>query len=84
MYKVKIYELRIDQSRDPYNDIVMIYIICSEHPFPLSIDQDVSDIFVYLDSVQENLSSLFSDTSGYIFLIVNKRILKESEMLIKI
>ncbi len=55
----------------------MIYIINSEHPFPLSTDLDVSDIFVFLGRVQQNLSSLFSDTRGIIIQPVRNWILKE-------
>jgi hypothetical protein len=50
------------------NGTVMIYIICSEHPFRLYIEQDVSDILFFLGRVQEILSNLFSDTSGSILL----------------
>jgi len=45
--------------------------------FPLSIDQDVSDILVFLDRVQEILSSIFSSTMGIIVPPVRTWILKE-------
>jgi hypothetical protein len=67
MNKAKIYEVRIDQSRGILNlkfsispnGTVMIYIINSEHPFPLSTDQDVSDILVYFGSVRDSIESFF-------------------------
>jgi hypothetical protein len=82
--KAKIYEAWIDQERGlpnvkfiiSSNGTVMIYVINSEHPFPLSTDQDVSDILVYLGRVQEILSSLFSDTRGIIVQPVRNWILK--------
>jgi hypothetical protein len=58
----------------------MIYIINSEHPFPLSTDEDVSDIPVFLGRVQENLSSLYSDARGMIVQPVRNWILKECEV----
>jgi hypothetical protein len=58
----------------------MIYIISSEHPFPLLTDQDVSDILVFLGRVQEILSSLFSDTRGIIVQPVRNQILKECDV----
>jgi hypothetical protein len=86
--KAKIYEARIDQSQSmpgvkfviSSNGTVMIYIINSEYPFPLSTDQDVSDILVFLGRVLENLSSLFSDTQGFIVQPVRKWILKECDV----
>jgi len=86
--KAKIYEARIDQERGPpnlkfiisSNGTVMIYVICSEHPFPLSTEQDVSDILIFLGRVQENLSSLFSDTRGIIVQPVRNWILKECDV----
>jgi len=86
--QAKIYEVRIDQSRDmpnvkfviSPNGTVMIYIINSEHPFPLSTEQDVSDILVFLGRVQEILSSLFSDTRGIIVRRARTWILKECDV----
>ena len=86
--KAKIYEVRIDQEHGPpnlkfvisSNGTVMIYIINSEHPFPLSIDQGISDILVFLGRVQEVLSSLFPDTRGIIVKPVRNWILKECDV----
>jgi hypothetical protein len=58
----------------------MIYIICSDHPFPLYTEQDVSDILVFLGRVQENLSALFSDTGGSISQQVRNWVLKECDV----
>jgi hypothetical protein len=90
--KAKIYEARIDQERSlpnlkfiiSSNGTVMIYILCSEHPFPLSTDQDVSDILIFLGRVQENLSSLFSDTRGIIVQPVRSWILKECDVIMDV
>jgi hypothetical protein len=58
----------------------MIYIINSEHPFRLYIEQNVSDILFFLGRVQDRLSTLFSDTSGSIIQPVRKWILKECDV----
>jgi hypothetical protein len=58
----------------------MIYIINSKHPFPLSTDQDVSDILVFLGRVQEVLSSPFSDSGGSVVQHARKWILKECDV----
>jgi hypothetical protein len=44
------------------------------------MEQDVSDILVFLGRVQEVLSILFSDTSGSIVPLVKKWILKECDV----
>ena len=62
------------------NGTVMIYIINSEHPFRLYIEQDVSDILVFLGRVLEILSSLFSDTGGSIVQPTRTWILKECDV----
>jgi hypothetical protein len=58
----------------------MIYIICSEHPFRLYIQQDVSDILAFIGRVQEIISSLFSDTGGSIVKPARTWILKEYDV----
>jgi|SRR4051794_11726974 hypothetical protein len=66
--KAKICEARIDQPRGQpnvkfiisSNGTVMIYIINSEHPFPLSTDQDVSDILLYFLVECKRIYVLFS------------------------
>jgi hypothetical protein len=86
--QAKIYEVRIDQSLGmpnvkfiiSPNGTVMIYIINSEHPFRLYIEQDISDILFFLGRVQEILSSLFSDTRGNIIQPVRNWILKECDV----
>src|SRR6478672_9959349 len=63
--KANIYDARINQERGLPNlkfivfphDTVIIHIINREHPFPLSTDQDVSDILVFLGRVKDSIFS---------------------------
>ena len=82
--KAKVYEERIGQAHGSPNvkfivspnGTVMIHIICSDNPFRLYVEQDVSDILVFLGRVKDRLHSIFSDTRDTIIPPVKRWILK--------
>ncbi len=58
------------------NGTIMIYVSCSQHPFRLYEEQDVSDSLIFLGRVSDRLHNLFSDTRGSIIPPVKKWVLK--------
>ncbi len=54
----------------------MIYLSCSDNPFRLKYEDDVSTIMTFLGRIEERLHSLLSDTRSIIVPPVNKWILK--------
>ena len=58
------------------NGTVMIYLKCSDNPFRLKFEDDVSTIMTFLGRIEERLHDLLSDRRGIIVSQVNKWILK--------
>ncbi len=44
------------------NGTIMLYISCSDNPFRLYEEQDISEIMIYLGRVEDRLKNLLSDT----------------------
>jgi hypothetical protein len=82
--KFKIYMQRIGQDHGPPNvkyivspnGTLMIYIACSNNPFRLYNEHDISNIMIFLGRVEDRLRSIFSDTTDKIVPKVDKWILK--------
>jgi hypothetical protein len=82
--KFKIYEQRIGQVHGPPNvkyivspkGTIMIYIACSDNPFRLYDEHDISNIMIFLGRVEDRLRYIFSDTIDHIIPKVEKWILK--------
>jgi hypothetical protein len=80
----KVFSERIGYTRSGYNvgfhihpnGSIMIYISCSDNPFRLYNEQDVSDILFYLGRVEDSLRFAFSDKRECIVSPVKRWILK--------
>jgi hypothetical protein len=72
--KKKIYEERIGQQHGPpnvryvlhANGTIMIYVVCSEKPFRLCCDEDISKIMTFMGRVEDRLRYILSDTRDQI------------------
>lgn len=62
------------------NGSVMIYVICSNKPFRLYDEQDVSDILYFLGRVEERIRLLLSDVRDNVIPPVRKWILKACDV----
>ncbi len=62
------------------NGTIMIYISCSNNPFRLQCEEDITAIMVYLGRVEDRLRLLFADTRDEIVQPVNKWILKACDV----
>lgn len=62
------------------NGTVMIYLKCSDNPFRLKFEDDVSAIMTFLGRMEERLHNLLSDRRGIIVPPVNKWILKNCDV----
>ncbi len=62
------------------NDSGMIYVSCSNRPFRLHDEQDVSDILFFLGRVEERIRLLMSDVRDNVIPPVKSWILKECDM----
>ncbi len=62
------------------NGTVMIYLQCSDNPFRLKFEDDVSTIMTFLGRIEERLHNLLSDRRGIIVSPVNKWILKNCDV----
>ena len=62
------------------NGIIMIYISCSDNPFRLQYEEDITNIMVFLGRVEERLRLLFADTRDEIVQPVNKWTLKACDV----
>jgi len=58
------------------NGTVMIYLSCSDNPFRIKYEDDVSAIMTFLGRLEERLHDLLSDTRSIIVPPVSKWILK--------
>jgi hypothetical protein len=58
----------------------MIYRSCSDNPFRLQYEEDITTIMVFLGRVEERLRMLFSDTRDEIVQPVNRWILKACDV----
>ena len=82
--KKKTYEERIGQSHGPPNvkyvlhgnGTIMIYISCSEKPFRLYNEEDVSTIMTFLGRVEDRLRHILSDSRDQIVKPPSEWILK--------
>ena len=54
------------------NGTIMIYITCTDRPFRLYEDQDISIIMVFLGRVEDRLRRLLSDTRDEVILHIRK------------
>ena len=67
--KAKVHEERIGQVKSSPNvkyylypkGKIMVYIICSDRPFKLETDNDVSSLFAFFGQVRDRLLYLLSD-----------------------
>lgn len=62
------------------NGTVMIYLSCSENPFRLKFEDDISTIMTFLGRIEERLRNLLSDRRSIIASPVNKWILKNCDV----
>ena len=62
------------------NGSIMIYVSCSDRPFRLYEEQDVSDILFFLGMVEDRLRRLFSDAREYVVPLVRKWVLKACDV----
>ncbi len=62
------------------NGSVMIYVRCSDRPFRLYDEQDVSDILFFLGRVEDRLRMLLSDVRDNVVLPIRKWILKACDV----
>jgi hypothetical protein len=62
------------------NGTVMIYLKCSNNPFQLKFEDDVSTIMTSLGRIEERLHNLLSDRKGIIVPPVNKWVSKNCDV----
>jgi hypothetical protein len=62
------------------NGTIMIYVSCSDNPFRLQHEEDITAIMVFLGRVEERLRLLFADTRDEIVRPVNKWVLKSCDV----
>ena len=62
------------------NGTIMIYISCSDNPFRLYDEQDISEIMVFLGRVEDRLKNLLSDTRDKVVPPVMTGILKACDV----
>ncbi len=62
------------------NGTIMIYISCSEKPFRLFYEEDISTIMVFLGRVEDRLRYLLSDTRDMVVPPVGKWILNSCDV----
>ncbi len=58
----------------------MIHLVCSEKPFRLCYEEDISNMMTFMGRVEDRLRHLFNDTRDQIILPVSKWILKECDV----
>lgn len=83
----KVHKERIGQARGSNveyrihtNGTIMIYISCSDNPFRLYDEQDISEIMVFLGRVEDRLKNLLSDTRDKVVPSVMTWILKACDV----
>jgi len=64
----------------PPNGSVMVYVSCSEQPFRLQYEQDVSDILFFLVRVEERIRLLLSDVRDSVLPPMRRWILKACDV----
>ncbi len=80
----KVFSERIGNTRSEHNvefhihpnSFIMIYVSCSDNPFRLYTEQDVSDILFYLGRVEDRLRFAISDKRECIVPQIKRWILK--------
>ncbi len=63
-----------------HNGTVMIYLECSENPFRIYEEEDISIIIAFLGRVEQSQHDLLSDTRGIIVPPVSKWILTRCDV----
>jgi hypothetical protein len=84
----KVHKEKIGQARGPHNveyqihtnGTIMIYISCSDNPFRLYEEQDISEITIFLGRVEDRLKNLLSDTRDEVVPSVMTWILKACDV----
>jgi hypothetical protein len=84
----KVHKEKIGQARGPHNveyqihtnGTIMIYISCSDNPFRLYEEQDISEITIFLGRVEDRLKNLLSDTRDEVVPSVMTWILKACDL----
>jgi hypothetical protein len=84
----KVHKERIGQARGSFNveyqihtnGTVMIFISCSDHPFRLYEEQDISKIMIFLGRVEDRLKILLSDNRDKVVPSVMTWILKSCDV----
>ncbi len=62
------------------NGSIMVYIGCSESPFRISEDQDVSEILFFLGRVEDRLKWIVSDTKDHAIPPLRRWVLKSCDV----